>query len=854
LGRAFIYHENIEGKRIMRFRNEGIAFAHLTLPPDSFAREAEQLSEKLKALGKNYKRHRLAYLTGQADLLLELRLPDLRLAFQLDYESNATGTNWLFAIPFDHAAHDHNIKPQALTFTYVIHLRVNRDLYRAVGAIVDCEVVEAIVRLARGELTAEVSAGFGWSDILVSGVFAKRRHFVEFLTALHHLRINCEGERDAFSRILTVIGYPTNINFAKVQSDEVLHPVTFIRTLPTHIAEASDFAEWKNAGSWRKVVLDGKWDLVILPASSEGVPAKSFLQHHYGLITGGGLKQAGIQRLETHLLAQEESERTATAPYQHDKIATACACSSAVRSERVLLGDPRKPNSSAALLPRSLVIAIRNVLNLFYAASREGNTCCDIVPSLVRCEIGLDRLLRHHRALHERMMAVAKIDAAPGSPSASWWSPHVVHARNDIEDWCTYAERIVSQRTVGRFEEFLTQSERVVSYRGGIQKLLYLTDALLNSYGLRAFRSGEEPAFISLFDPIDLVKSIRHVGFVRVPVRYVFLLPLTIAHLWHEVGVHAFYAKYLMPFDSRTRRRVVEEFSKVQEPDATRLETVDLLVDLADVYADAVTLIKGFRGDLKQFIVSISSTLLEADAFSSAPGPVESRFWIGMLMRLYLALEFRQRYSFVQTKLRSESMTLDRLELDAWVPDPTVFVAPAVARIATILRNELLDKPAYLKYKLTRELENAAIDTIGVGVNMVHRRYLSELAWELAPDPLERPSVQTVEAFKLIMDGEVLPLAEEVDINDLFLMLQQRMISELREVPYADRDDTLRGSTFLKPVAALVRSSLLAFYKRDGGRRQDSGSPVLSTFLDSNNEASVALTELDAFDEEDVDA
>jgi hypothetical protein len=165
----------------MRFLNEGIAFAHLTLPPDKFLQEIKALKEELGRLEEPYSRHRISYLTGQADLLLELRLADLRLAFELEYDSSATGTNWLFAIPFDHAIHDGTQKGE-LPLTYVIHLRVNRDLYRVAGASVEEEIVENIGGLAQGKLSAEISAGFGWSDILVSGTFTRRNDFVKFLT------------------------------------------------------------------------------------------------------------------------------------------------------------------------------------------------------------------------------------------------------------------------------------------------------------------------------------------------------------------------------------------------------------------------------------------------------------------------------------------------------------------------------------------------------------------------------------------------------------------------------------------------------------------------------------------------
>jgi hypothetical protein len=637
----------------------------------------------------------------------------------------------------------------------------------------------------------------------------------------------------------------------ELESNEVLHPIIFARSLPTHIGIAADFLEWKSGGVWRKAVLDGKWDLVIILETPEGVPAKGFLKHHKSLITDGdGLLRAGIQRLETHLLSQEAAARNYRALEQEKPVSESCSCSSAVRDERELLGDPNYPKSSANLLPHSLVVAIRNVLNLFRAASRDATTCCDIVPSLVRCEIGLDRLLRHHRALLARMQSVALIDSSISSP-ASMWSEHVVKARNDIEEWCTYAERIVSQRTVGRFEEFLSQNERVVSYRGGIQKLLYLADALLNSYALRVFPGAEEPAFMSLYDPIDLVASKRVVGFVRVPVRYVFALPLAISHLWHEVGVHWFFAKYWMPGNMRTRRRVAMEFAKLTRHPTEQLE---LLVDLADVYGDAVTLIKGFRGDLTKFVVSVSSTLLESDAFRSAPPAVQGRFLVGLMLRLYLAAEFGQRCSFVRSKLSREALTFERVELDQWEPDRTVFVEPTVARLVAVLNRELLSRNGYKGIEITPEIVAACLDSVGTTVSIVHRQYLTELAWELGSEPLEAISVATHEALEAILKGDIQSLGSDVDINDLFMLVQQLIIGHLRDVPYRERKVGTPSNVYLQPVAALLRSSLLAFYHRDGlAERPRSGTPgYLRDLLRRSARATDMEGSFDLLEQEDV--
>src|SRR5207253_8413047 len=143
----------------------------------------------------------------------------------------------------------------------------------------------------------------------------------------------------------------------------------------------------------------------------------------------------------------------------------------------------RKRTALRSLLnPLPLRKAIRNVLGLFRAASKDQHNCCEVAQTLERCEIGLELLLRYRADVLREMHDAMAIESGERWKAPEWWFQHVARADLDVQEWCTYAERIVSQRTVGRFEEFLSQNERAVSYRGGVQKLLYLTAALLTSY------------------------------------------------------------------------------------------------------------------------------------------------------------------------------------------------------------------------------------------------------------------------------------------------------------------------------------------------------------------------------------
>ncbi|HEX3068595.1 MAG TPA: hypothetical protein VHX14_08460, partial [Thermoanaerobaculia bacterium] len=105
----------------------------------------------------------ISYLTGQADVLVQLRLQEFRSAFQLRYASAATGANWLFAVPFTEAptkeqtprekASGAAADSDELALRYVVHLRVNRDVYRRSGAAAEEELVAAIHQKCVGGIT-----------------------------------------------------------------------------------------------------------------------------------------------------------------------------------------------------------------------------------------------------------------------------------------------------------------------------------------------------------------------------------------------------------------------------------------------------------------------------------------------------------------------------------------------------------------------------------------------------------------------------------------------------------------------------------------------------------------------------
>lgn len=788
---------------MLQFETTGIAFAHLTLSPDAYADEVDALTGVLTGSSKG----RVSFLTGQSDVMLQLELSDFRAAFDVKYVSRAIGANWLFAVPYK-GTEVGAVGASTPALNYVIHLRLHRYVYGG-GASAEENVVTRIHDLVAGAMTARVLAGFGWSDLIVTGQFADINALKNFVRALEREHVP-ETRLPFFRRLLTLISYERDTDFSS-STEFMVRPLIFGRALPSHVREAARAIVSPNVGKWRTLTVDGKWDLVSLPASPDGeISLATFIAFHKELATAGrAFSKFGIERLETHLLTHEVCENDATVPEDKPAETKSCACErflSTSLENKLLIACERE-----RILPEALSIAIRNVLNLFRSASRDSIDCCDITSSLRRCEIGLDRLLRHYRILNTRLQDAAKLDTQDENGRVSYWFNFVVKARQDIADWCTYAERIVSQRTVGRFEEFLAQTERVVSYRGGVQKMLYLTDALLNSYAKRALDDVDEPAFMSLFDPVDIVLAMRVVGFVRVPVRYLFSLPLTITHLWHEVGAYRFHAKYQQPHDTRTHRRL-DEYMKHVEPGCN--DTVGLMIDLADAYGDAVTLMYGFGGDVRRFFLSLATAQFEKSDFrlDNTPPSQRARDIVYLLTRLYGVLEFRATCEDIRRSLAKGPISEAQLHiLDESLPPHDDFIDAGLRCVAQVLEEEVLIYDRYRHIKITAGLLAGAKKNIRDTFHTMFRAYLRELAVELAQRPVVKPP-DVSHLLSAIRKGNVVDIDDASVLDQLFLELQREMIEHLRLIP-ASRDTT-GGSEFFHSISALVRSSILYFYQQ----------------------------------------
>jgi len=176
-------------------------------------------------------------------------------------------------------------------------------------------------------------------------------------------------------------------------------------------------------------------------------------------------------------------------------------------------------------------------------------------------------------------------------------------AQRRIETWVMLCERVMRQRTIGSFDEFLGQSDRALFYRGGAQKMLFLADCLMNDfYSIAAppffapmWAGAVTPLdrceFATIYDAVERIESVTGTGFVRVPARNIFKLAAVIPDLWHEVGVHIFFQK------------VFKDPLDIYDPRESALWR-----DLGDHFGDLIVWIFGFDCDF----VSFAKALLQS--------------------------------------------------------------------------------------------------------------------------------------------------------------------------------------------------------------------------------------------------
>ena len=231
-----------------------------------------------------------------------------------------------------------------------------------------------------------------------------------------------------------------------------------------------------------------------------------------------------------------------------------------------------------------------------------------------------------------------------------------------------WAERILKQRTVGSFDELLGQSDRAITYNGGVQKFLFLADALIDDFVRRVDRLPDKrPIFATLYDSVQTILSVRGLGSSS-PALRIFQLPLALSDLWHEVGIYLFYLRYGHNF---------------ADPSFDALAA--LVERSADHYGDLIVYLYGFRRSGSALLhPSLSAVLRLIECIRCI---ISASALFDTLWRAYVLTEFDElcngqpdrdfksvrdgaieRIRVFAESLRSEHTNLDiRMGVEAWV-------------------------------------------------------------------------------------------------------------------------------------------------------------------------------------------
>jgi hypothetical protein len=600
----------------------GFATVYLILPPGSFAREHQHAIDTLKKKPRRFDRFQgivseepeILYLLGQARFAARVEAIDYRSVLDRAYpdpRSKALVSNAVFSIPYETApgaVFTHSRKDPGM-LRFLTHLRVRRTIYKRDPVLAETLIIERLREISKeldGEFTIE--AGLGWADFIVSGVIHPDK-FNDFLKNLVEFNRVCVDHRaiddrsSVFRRSLTLVGYPwTGAGNAPRVIDNP-KALMFIRARPGHLSEVEALMTTQFDKPAVEFV-DGKIDVIV----SMQPPAKAnFFQQHEELSeeTGPG----SIEKIETHIVfGSHLFERDSENNERHAE-SVDCGCATVER-----------PYCEIDVLPETLRNAVRNMGFLFEATLRDPANCCDARNAILASEASLKTLII--QLYRERLDA-----RLPGPPSAVRASDEVsVRILRRIDRWVRTAERILRQRTVGSFEEFLGQSDRAVSYRGGAQKVLTVADNLMNDFYAKIRKRPWEASLTALYDSADGVEIVVGTGFVRLPVRALFFLPGVVPDLWHEVGSFHFFKE----FD------VVEGLHlNLDDPVERALHT-----DLADHYGDLISFIYGFELDRQQFVSALLEGWLASQAHKEVPQSVMEESYEHILIRMVAVLEF----------------------------------------------------------------------------------------------------------------------------------------------------------------------------------------------------------------------
>jgi hypothetical protein len=605
-----------------------LAYLHLGLPLGVFPQFVQEIHQVLREVldlgsGVDPGSPRVEYLfvAGEGDLCVRLELPHYRqmarVQTALNFGSEKSevlgrerSASWKFSIPID----VERAPLPALagpTVRFISHLRIRRELYVAGGTKAEAAILDGILGTAdecSDVLRADVEIGLGWADFLVTGeTNTTGERFYRFLKGLRELRT--EDGFPVFQKTVTVLGLACDpsgrIRQPRFTVDRAL---CLVRSQAGHFDQAhgalAELAATEPGEVSPICVLDGRNDLCLLPGERKGASG-AFIERLHDLATRAEkpLSEA-IERMQTHLLVVDP------APSGLEPTTTMVAFSGDLlgrledrrhRDDGALSGNlaqiSRKVRilSQNGILDKRLVLGVSSTLSGLRRAVADDLNHYDTRLAILSVLQGGRSLLTKIDDFHAAHEAVGKgsfEDLAQVDALRSLWASALAQARNDLLEWCHLSERVLGERLTGSYDDFFGESGGSTSPRGGLQKVNFLADAIMQAFvhllpASYSRRASHPRYFAAVFESISRIGSIPGVGLISLPIKFRFALPRATPHILHEVAMLLFYQRFPSPTwlptstlseEEKTRAQFLEErareVERVQEA-AAREHAVD---------------------------------------------------------------------------------------------------------------------------------------------------------------------------------------------------------------------------------------------------------------------------------------
>jgi len=704
---------------------------------------------------------------GPCDLLIRLRVEDFRFiptlqAYFLD--TTAQAASWLFSVPYKGGSLLSELPGGSggAVVHYTKYLRICRDLYRAHSIGAEETIVESIHDLIGQfpDICGEVQYSLGWPDLIVHGYstatpevlmsflarisslkvraryFKKYSSFYSKVIPAHHLE---SGTSPVFRKAFSVLGFhvmdfsprdaldrgvwqasPEEYSRKGEEGRCRVHPIVRARALPGSFESALSALKQAAAeafGTCERTILmtDGRWDFQLVSANQD--KASTSPENFYRVARENSqlFRDSGIERTESHILSFEAEEiakeisrsedselllkRLTPVPFKprsrflQTKPKFAAKVLPNLRREEII-------SLPTEIVPKSLRTTISDTLASFNYLFQDAASSGDALHAIRGYENNLSHLL-------QRTMAFNRLTRLASDPvKQSGFFVDLKDSLHMLGEWCLTASRVISERTSGSFHRIFHYSDTIAPQRGGLQKVLFLADNLMQEFYARlpsCFKvSPYGPLiFISVQEPESTISTAKLLGVIKIPARHAFSIHLITPQLWHEVAQHIFIEVYRSPLPEKLNRRLLY-LSNVLREEQGRSESNEISIDpqnitlqLSDMVADLLVFHYGFRRDLDSFVRYLSSLTLDASIHDSVPPSEARRRVVSLLLRTYFVIQYEDVYRKIAKSRYGDGGGRQKTIGEILQEHEQAPLVEELLSLVRVIKDDVVDSPRY---------------------------------------------------------------------------------------------------------------------------------------------------------------